>query len=782
LNENATRYISVTLAALGAGALLALFAISVTASPPVVFSSDSHTTTLAIAASTPITLPSPCWRIGITADGLYRLSYETMDGAGVPVTGTDPADFHLLWRGQEVALQAVGDGDATFEPGESFLFYAVKFHGSVQDEKYTDENVYWLTMDDSAAGLRMGERSVFPSGGGQTLVWYTATVHFEENTLYFARWTDAPGSDATWFWQKMEADYSILTYTYPITLSAPVPATYTAALRVEMASSEQVSETHDLRFSLNGTTVGEANWVGHVGYTATLPLSGTLIQEGANDLDVAILAQSSSQDIYLDWIEIDYRRLPKAEEDVLLMTTPLSGATSMALTEFSTSTIHLYDVSHPLTPTHLVNGFAFPSGTTYTLALIDNAPAGTAYLAVAESQVSDVVSLTVTYPPADLPDPTEGADEIIIVPTQFITAVQPLADRRSSQGLRVRVVDVNDIYALFNGGVVHPEAIRSFVAYAYANWPGNPPRYLLLFGDGNFNPKGYNPAVYGEFEPTLIPPYLEFADRGQGEVPVDARFGDVDWDGMPEVMVGRIPAGTVAQAEGVVAKILAYESAPEAPWMMRAIMVADNPDAAADFEAIAKNLESYLPGDMVTSTIYLDDYGSTPSATLALTQTWSQGAAMLTYVGHGRVHWWAHEHLLLNTQMTQLTNTVGLPFLLSLDCWDGYWMFPPDYPLGAEDVRSIGEWATTVLTDRGAIAAFGPAGLAPPEDEEVMAQAMYQALFGRGVYRLGELTQVGREAISDTYAARTYTLLGDPAMELRIPISRIYMPLALRDY
>jgi hypothetical protein len=254
---------------------------------------------------------------------------------------------------------------------------------------------------------------------------------------------------------------------------------------------------------------------------------------------------------------------------------------------------------------------------------------------------------------------------------------------------------------------------------------------------------------------------------------------------MPEVMVGRIPAGTVAQVEGVVAKILAYESTPVAPWMMRAIMVADNYDAERDldFEAIAKNLESHLPGDMVTSTIYLDDYGSTPSATQDLTQTWSRGAGMLTYVGHGRVHWWAHEHLLLNTQMTQLTNTIGLPFLLSLDCWDGYWMFPPDYPLGAEDVRSIGEWATTVLTDRGAIAAFGPAGLAPPEDEEVLAQAMYQALFEEGAYRLGELTQVGREAISDTYAARTYTLLGDPAMYLKMNLSpRAYMPLAVRDH
>jgi len=826
LNENATRYISVTLAALGAGALLALFAISVTASPSVVSSSDSHATTLAIAASTPITLPSPCWRIGIATDGLYRISYETMDGAGVPVAGADPADFHLLWRGHEVALQAVGDGDPTFEPGESFLFYAVKFHGSIQDEKYTDENVYWLTVDDSTAGLRMDERSVAPGGGGYTYMeWYTATAHVEENTVYWARWTNAPGSDATWFWQKIEADNTILTYTYPITLSAPAPATYTAVLRVEMAGYTDYDVyhyVHDVRFSLNGTIVGEASWLGSAGYTATLPVSSTLdlwcnsridyiwrskgtncavqpphmagnaycatsllIQEGANDLTITILAASSRQMIYFDRVELDYRRLPEAEDDVILLTTPLSGTTAMMLTEFTTSTIHLYEVSHPLTSTRLTGGFTYLPGSTYALILIDTAPAGTTYLAVAESQVSDVVSLTVTYPPADLPDPTEGADEIIVVPTQFITAVQPLADRRRSQGLRVRVVDVNDVYALFNGGVVHPEAIRSFVAYAYANWPGDPPKYLLLFGDGNFNPKGYNPAVYGEFEPTLIPPYLEFADPGQGEVPVDARFGDVDWGGMPEVMVGRISAGTVAQAEGVVAKILAYESTPVAPWMMRAIMVADNYDALKDldFGAIAKNLENHLPADMVTSTIYLDDYSSTPSATQDLTQTWSQGAAMLTYVGHGRVHWWAHEHLLLNTQMTQLTNTVGLPFLLSLDCWDGYWMFPPDYPLGAEDVRSIGEWATTVLTDRGAIAAFGPAGLAPPEDEEVMAQAMYQALFGRGVYRLGELTQVGREAISDTYASRTYTLLGDPAMYLKVNLSpRAYMPLALRDY
>ncbi len=771
--------------------MLALFATVVTASKP--SSASVH-----LAAADPIPLPSPCWRIGVTADGLYRLSYETMDGAGVPVSDTNPADFHLLWRGQEVALQTVGDGDPTFEAGESFLFYAVKFHGSVQDEKYTDENVYWLYVDDATSGLRMGERSVAPSGGGQPLEWYTATVHAEENLVYWARHHNMPGTDTTWFWDYIFTVAAPATHTYPITLTEPAAHSYTATLVFEVAARTTAPPSHRLRLTINNTAIGEVAWSGKVGAVYTLPVPSTALVSGVNDLKVAVLTTTTALDeqqrIYVDRFELSYRRAPVAERDSLTWMTPISGATAMTLTGFSTPTVHLYDITHPLTSTRLVSYTAQLSGTTYTLTLSDTAPAGTTYLAVAESQVSDVVSLTVTYPPADLPDPTEGADEIIVVPTQFITAVQPLADRRSSQGLRVRVVDVNDVYALFNGGVVHPEAIRSFVAYAYANWPGDPPKYLLLFGDGNFNPKGYNPAVYGEFVPTLIPPYLEFADPDQGEVPVDARFGDVDWGGMPEVMVGRIPAETVMQAEGVVAKILAYESSPAALWMTRVVMVTDNGKTGPEgFEDVADDLVAdYVPSQMDVRTIHLRDYCGAatsgnwltpcPSATLALTQTWSQGAAMLTYVGHGAVDSWGHERFLINTQMAQLTNTTGLPFLLSLDCWDGYWMFPSKYPVGLnDDVRSIGEWATTILTDRGAIAAFGPAGLGYVGDEERMAQAMYQALFEEREYRLGELTQAGREAFSGSYLARTYTLLGDPAMKLRILPLPVFLPLVVRN-
>lgn len=801
-------------AVLGAAALMALVAASVTASTPPPSAPSSYTppvshptapdvpsARVAVSAAAPITLPSPCWRIGVSADGLYRLSYETLAAAGVP-TDVPPSAYHLLWRGQEVALQEVGTGDTTFDPGDALLFYGQKFHGSVQDEKYTDENVYWLYVDDTSPGLRMGSRSggfrvylplVVLADGAQDCAtavshtadeaWYTATFRSEENNVYWSRWSTSPGTSTTWFWEQVIADGSPVTRTYPITLTALSSVPCTATLVLEVAGlnySSSISPDHHLRLAVNSTTVGEVTWDGDVGAVFTIPFTSTALVSGTNQVHIVVLTDLCfNQNIYVDRVEIAFRRALVAEEDLLAWTTPFSGTATLAARGFSTATVRLYDITHPLTPTCLANVTAFLSGTTYTLNAQDTAPAGTAYLAVAESSVAEILSPTTYHPPVDLISPSVGADEIVLAPMEFITAIQPLVDLRQSQGLRVRVVDVEDVYAMFNGGVLHPEAIRAFVAHAYDSWPGPPGTYLLLVGDGHFNFKHYNPDDYGDPARVWLPPYLEFADPDQGEVPVDSRFGDVDDDGMPEVMVGRIPAGSVAEVEGAIAKIVTYESSSAAAWMERVLHAADDGyGTAEDFSQILDDLaQDFLPSSFETRTVYIEDYcnaptteQSCPSATLALTQTWSQGVSLLSYAGHAAVWRWAHEPLVLNTQLSKLTGTVGLPFVISLDCWDGYWMFPPKYhSTGNRDVRSIGEWTTAVLTDRGAIGVFGPAGLAYPGPEEQLAQAMYQAMFQEGNFQLGPMTQAGREAVPSGfyhYLARTYTLFGDPALWL----------------
>jgi hypothetical protein len=572
----------------------------------------------------------------------------------------------------------------------------------------------------------------------------------------------------------------------------------------------RTTNAHRVQFTLNETVIGDASWVGDVGHKTTLAFPSSALQEGTNILTITIMTDDGVQRIYLNWFKIHYRRQMVAQDGSLTweltdehiskryqiylplvirasgslygaMTAPTpvksnESATpiySVSARGFASEELLFYDVTDTLQPIKL-GGVALSSDNDgYKAEFIDTASTDITYHAAEKTLLLSPASVTSHTLVDDWLAPSQGADLIVIAPRDFFASIEPLVEHRRQQGLRVQVVDIADIYALFNGGILHPEAIRAFVAYAYANWPGQAPQYVLLVGDASFNLKGFNETDYGTWTPPVIPPYLDFIDPIQGEVPVDAYFGDATGDGMPELAIGRIPAYDADTVAGFVNKILTFEGRNSAAWMDRALFVADDgKDSIEGFASALDNLMAdYVPSTLVTDTVYIQDHcgisGDCPTATQALTQTWGQGAALLTYAGHGSIHRWAHEPLLFNEEVATLPAMEGLPFILSLDCWDGYWIFPPIYPLLPDrDVRSIGEWATTVLTDRGAIGIFGPAGLGYLYIEEPMAQAMYDGMFNHGTFRIGDLTQLGRQAVSWSYLARSYTLLGDPTLVL----------------
>lgn len=89
--------------------------------------------------ATPIRL-----RIGVTHDGVTRITSDDLQAAGVDITAIDPRTFAMSSRGQPVAIRVAGEEDGSFDEGDFILFFGQKFHGSLQEEKYTDENVCWL--------------------------------------------------------------------------------------------------------------------------------------------------------------------------------------------------------------------------------------------------------------------------------------------------------------------------------------------------------------------------------------------------------------------------------------------------------------------------------------------------------------------------------------------------------------------------------------------------------------------------------------------------------------
>ena len=81
-------------------------------------------------------------KILVNEAGLYALSYDDLQTAGLPVAGINPQTFQIShgYPRQQAAILEEGDGDAVFEPGERLLFYAAPIFS-----RFVDHDVYFLT-------------------------------------------------------------------------------------------------------------------------------------------------------------------------------------------------------------------------------------------------------------------------------------------------------------------------------------------------------------------------------------------------------------------------------------------------------------------------------------------------------------------------------------------------------------------------------------------------------------------------------------------------------------
>jgi hypothetical protein len=182
-----------------------------------------------------------------------------------------------------------------------------------------------------------------------------------------------------------------------------------------------------------------------------------------------------------------------------------------------------------------------------------------------------------------------AADYVMVIPRAWIPTAQPLIDQRTAQGHTVLVAAIEDVYDQFSGGRHWPHAIRSMLrAFFRANTLG--PSYLCLVGDGSEvfdNPLASETEGYAISAPNWVPTQTMFSQSYSGQGPelvttdqwfVDNLIGTGEnLTFLPDMHVGRLPAGSPLELERVVAKILAYESfSPDDTWRNRALFVGDD--------------------------------------------------------------------------------------------------------------------------------------------------------------------------------------------------------------
>lgn len=703
----------------------------------------------------------PAYKLTIDRDGIYQVTPVDLQAAGVDLASLDPRTFRLYDRGQEVAVHVAGEGDGRFDPGDVLLFY-----GQVPDSRYTDNHVYWLTWG-GAAGRRMAALDGTPSGTAPTPTYFRTLHRVEENHNYQAGRPSGPEGDR-WYWSWIWAD-APASGSYSTALSHLATEPLSATVRGLFRGYDAVPQ-HHTRVRLNGHLIDDATWAPTAEYSFTVDVPQDVLVEGTNTFVVECPLDGGITGDYLlvNHFEIEYQRTYQAVDDVLLFDGDEAGTWEYRVRGFSTEGVELYDVTDPLAPARILGAIVVPAGGSYTVAFERSATGERHYAALAPARRLSPARIEQDNP-SSLASPANGADYVIVAPSDLIPALEPLAAHRAAQGLRTMVVDVQDAYDEFAFGLPDPEAIRDLAAYAYANWQPPAPAYLLLVGDGNYDFKDN----LGRGEPSYVPPYLADVDPWFGETAADNRYACVSGDDtLPDLHLGRLPVRTAAEAAAVVAKILAYETAPPgADWHGRVLLVADNADSGGDYDTHAHDLaDSYLVAPYAASRVYYKVTHSTPAAAnAAVLAALGEGRLLVYYSGHAAIDFWASEHLLDVADARALANVDRLPFAVPMTCLEGYYIHPSRIDL---DLSSLAETMVRNSTG-GAIASWSPTGMGLFDGHSYLDRALFQALFHDGNYRLGPATTQAKLALyAGTGGYRdlldTYLLLGDPALALNV--------------
>lgn len=747
------------------------------------------------------------YEIVVDHDGLYRVTYSDLLAAGLVMTSFDPRNLHMTNQGRAVAVEVVGEGDGKFNPGDYLLFYGQRLRGDLlaskfisesahwpalgvnhwqptfnafMVERYTDENAYWLSVE-NVPGLRMLFRMGAPSGTAPQAEFYTATVRSEQSKIW--RTNTFTGEDP-FFWESATASGGPVTRTFPITLSAAANTALSTTVRgdvVALTYSTLISPDHRTQFYLNSavTPLEDQSWDGPTRHRFSGQVPSTALAQGVNSLRFVVMLQPGmvADTVLFDWFEVSYPRRFQAEQGQLLFNSDRTGPVVYNVTQLMTNSVAVLDVSNPWRPQHILSPNVRGSNNVFTASFELN-QSSPVTIAVGDGTAWQKPKAITRYAPADdLRSPSNGADYIVITPRAFYTSSQTLAAYRAAQGLRVKVVDLNDVVNQFTDGIYHSIAIKAFLQYAYQNWRRPAPTYVVLVGDGHWNFKGYSVATgQGPVGPSPIymPPHLVWVDPWQGEVDSSNALAAVSGDDiLPDMLIGRLPVNSAAELDVIISKTIAYERAERQPWQGRLAFVADNtPDAAGDFVALSENaINGYAPSTLAIDRLYLDNYCPTPSGNpcpainYALTKTLNvTGSLLVNYVGHASTNRWAHEQILVNADVTTLNNLKQLPVILSLDCLDGYWFHP----------MTTTQSALMELLLRapkgGSVASFSPAGLGIATGHDVLQRGFYKALFDNGRQRLGSAALSAKlelfAAGHDLDLIDTFILFGDPALRL----------------
>lgn len=663
------------------------------------------------------------YELRVAETGLYRVPSEAVPAlAGVPLE-----ELALTRNGRAVRARVVGgDSSGVFGPG-SF----VEFYGEALSTLYTRTNVYRLEADASSARRPKESRR---SARKAPLKSYQATVEVERDLAYsFA----APNGDP-WY------EARILAYDKPVTKTFEFEVTELlhrpAVLELDLWGVTDWTDRnpdHHISVSVNGYPVADERFDGLSALELSIPLAAGTLIEGKNTVEITSLGDTGARYdlIHIDGYGATFGRRMSATHGRF---TGVASALALEVSGFETPNVVAYRfLGRNLL--HIPAVRVEPDGAGgFSAQLPGSARREHTYVVWNTEQL---LTPEIAPLPEAVPIDRGPAEYLVISHPDFIDHLGPLVAARSADGLSVKVVDVEQIYLQYGGGVFSPNAIRAYIRHM-SRQGGT--RYVLLVGGDSYD---YLDNL-GLGSISFIPTFYEATHSVVHFAPSDAALADAAGDGRPDVAIGRFPVRTPEELELMIGKTLAY--APGG----KALFAADAKDGAISFAEISDKLSHALDG-MSIEPVYVDDLGLDASRAKLLAAL-DSGVGLTHYFGHSAPSAWTFSGLLGTADAEALQNHGRPTVALQWGCWSGYHSVPRSNTLSH---------ALLLSGTQGAAAVLGASGLTEVASDQALAEAVYRRLAVPGT-RLGDALQGAKEELSSSYrdVQLGMTLLGDPAL------------------
>jgi len=635
--------------------------------------------------------------IRIHGNGLHRVSYEVLQGAGVPVGSIDPRGFQLFFRGVEQPIMVRNESSGHFSPDDYIMFYAERNDGYQDQELYrglinhpnpdfslfTDTATYYLTWNTSLTNRRfLPETDVdFAGYTPSAFFWHTERVNLTSH--YY--WGEPNAFGATdpeytpsegWFSAPLSLGRSV-THTMPA--ANPFVGGPDARVEIVLAGASNFAAAnpdHHLRIAFAGLTI-DTLFEGYslirvsrqLPASALIPAGTPFVFSSLNTLGSAVSRSAVA------FIEVTYPHTWNLRNLGHLKLTLPPGTESKTLVSFTnfnaalTDTVWIFDLNNnrqiPVVRTGAEFRALIPfSNQERTLFLTSSARVRNIARVFPVNSDTDRFARFRNFASPSFPDPTF----LMISHRNLWGEATQYMVYRNSTGQRVLLVDVEELYHQFAFGTSkHPLAIRNFVRFMLHRNPVSPPNYLFLLGKAIDARNNRRNAV--NFAANLVP---SFGDPSS-DILISAGIDGFNF--APAIATGRLSARNPDHIRLYLNKVMEYETAQRTPqeWMKRALHFGGG-SSLSEQAVLASYLRSYeaiLEGPKIGANILTFLKSSTEPVQIdkadSIRKIIDSGASLMTFFGHAS----GVGFDLSIDHPSKYNNSGRYPFIVANSCYSG---------------------------------------------------------------------------------------------------------------